>query len=141
MRVLPHAGTSNSNPADEKTKCGSITPPRQSRGCEWRPSPTDWPTRPGTGSPSPSPGLRYVKSVRGYFVDVRYTEPHFPQVELVIDCHPVYRRALTRPLDTNFTSPQLSLWLGQRNSRHSLFKVYFLVIFDKYSWSTNPLLK
>ncbi|XP_066903071.1 protein kinase C-binding protein NELL1 isoform X3 [Halyomorpha halys] len=45
-----------------------------------------------------------------------------PQVELVIDCHPVYRRALSRPLDTNFSSPQLSLWLGQRNSRHSLFK-------------------
>ncbi|XP_014255233.1 protein kinase C-binding protein NELL2-like isoform X2 [Cimex lectularius] len=44
------------------------------------------------------------------------------QVQLLVDCHPVYRRVLVRPLDTNFTLPQLSLWVGQRNNRHSLFK-------------------
>ncbi|XP_073996659.1 protein kinase C-binding protein NELL2a-like isoform X2 [Rhodnius prolixus] len=44
------------------------------------------------------------------------------QVQLLVDCHPVYRRVLVRPMDTNFTLPQLSLWVGQRNNRHSLFK-------------------
>uniref|UniRef100_A0A146LP18 Protein kinase C-binding protein NELL2 n=2 Tax=Lygus hesperus TaxID=30085 RepID=A0A146LP18_LYGHE len=44
------------------------------------------------------------------------------QVQLLVDCHPVYRRVLMRPLDTNFSLPQLSLWVGQRNNRHSLFK-------------------
>ncbi|XP_070164643.1 protein kinase C-binding protein NELL1 isoform X2 [Polyergus mexicanus] len=45
------------------------------------------------------------------------------QVELLIDCHPLYRRLLrTGPPDTNFTLPQLQLWVGQRNVRHFLFK-------------------
>nr|CAD7393764.1 unnamed protein product [Timema cristinae] len=43
------------------------------------------------------------------------------QVELLVDCHTLYRR-LIRPLDRNFTVPQLALWVGQRNSKHSLFK-------------------
>ncbi|XP_071453142.1 protein kinase C-binding protein NELL1-like isoform X3 [Hetaerina americana] len=84
-----------------------------------------------------------------------------PQVDLLVDCHRLYRR-LIRPPDRNFTAdaaapapttppsssssstptsatspspsvspsdtpspsppPQLSLWLGQRNDKHSLFK-------------------
>ncbi|XP_063224126.1 protein kinase C-binding protein NELL1-like isoform X2 [Bacillus rossius redtenbacheri] len=43
------------------------------------------------------------------------------QVELLVDCHPLYRR-FVRPPDRNFSSPQMALWLGQRNSKHSLFK-------------------
>lgn len=46
------------------------------------------------------------------------------QVELLVDCHPLYRRLLRPgPPDTNFTLPQLQLWVGQRNVRHFLFKV------------------
>ncbi|XP_076294757.1 protein kinase C-binding protein NELL1 isoform X2 [Lasioglossum baleicum] len=45
------------------------------------------------------------------------------QVELLVDCHPLYRRLLRPgPPDTNFTLPQLQLWVGQRNARHFLFK-------------------
>ncbi|XP_025268414.1 protein kinase C-binding protein NELL1 isoform X3 [Camponotus floridanus] len=45
------------------------------------------------------------------------------QVELLVDCHPLYRRLLKPgPPDTNFTLPQLQLWVGQRNVRHFLFK-------------------
>ncbi|XP_047358151.1 protein kinase C-binding protein NELL1-like isoform X5 [Vespa velutina] len=45
------------------------------------------------------------------------------QVELLVDCHPLYRRLLRPgPPDTNFTLPQLQLWIGQRNARHFLFK-------------------
>ncbi|XP_076682027.1 protein kinase C-binding protein NELL1 isoform X4 [Andrena cerasifolii] len=45
------------------------------------------------------------------------------QVELLVDCHPLYRRLLRPgPPDTNFTLPQLQLWVGQRNVRHFLFK-------------------
>ncbi|XP_011687422.1 PREDICTED: protein kinase C-binding protein NELL1-like [Wasmannia auropunctata] len=45
------------------------------------------------------------------------------QVELLVDCHPLYRRLLRPgPPDTNFTQPQLQLWVGQRNVRHFLFK-------------------
>ncbi|XP_077296655.1 protein kinase C-binding protein NELL2-like [Arctopsyche grandis] len=46
------------------------------------------------------------------------------QVQLLVDCHPLYRRSISPP-DRNFTQPQLSLWLGQRNSKHSLFKGAF----------------
>jgi hypothetical protein len=44
------------------------------------------------------------------------------QVELLVDCHPLYRRII-RPLDRNFTVPQLGLWIGQRSRGHSYFKV------------------
>ncbi|XP_014616550.1 PREDICTED: protein kinase C-binding protein NELL1-like isoform X3 [Polistes canadensis] len=45
------------------------------------------------------------------------------QVELLVDCHSIYRRLIiTGPPDTNFTQPQLQLWVGQRNARHFLFK-------------------
>lgn len=44
------------------------------------------------------------------------------QATLLVDCHPLYRRLIPPP-DRNFTQPQLALWLGQRNSKHSLFKV------------------
>ncbi|XP_043475932.1 protein kinase C-binding protein NELL1-like, partial [Leptopilina heterotoma] len=45
------------------------------------------------------------------------------QVELLVDCHPLYRRLL-RPgaPDTNFTKPFLQLWVGQRSINHFLFK-------------------
>lgn len=46
------------------------------------------------------------------------------QATLLVDCHPLYRRLIPPP-DRNFTMPMLSLWLGQRNSKHSLFKVSF----------------
>ncbi|XP_043288867.1 protein kinase C-binding protein NELL1-like isoform X2 [Venturia canescens] len=46
-----------------------------------------------------------------------------PQVELLVDCHPLYRRFLRPgPPDTNFTLPKLQLWVGQRNAKHSVFK-------------------
>ncbi|XP_050460759.1 protein kinase C-binding protein NELL1-like isoform X2 [Cataglyphis hispanica] len=45
------------------------------------------------------------------------------QVELLVDCHSLYRRLLRAGApDTNFTLPQLQLWVGQRNARHFLFK-------------------
>ncbi|XP_034181758.2 protein kinase C-binding protein NELL1 isoform X1 [Osmia lignaria lignaria] len=45
------------------------------------------------------------------------------QVELLVDCHPLYRRLLRPgPPDTNFTLPQLQLWVGQRNVKHFFFK-------------------
>nr|CAJ2313428.1 protein kinase C-binding protein NELL1-like [Metisa plana] len=43
------------------------------------------------------------------------------QATLYVDCHPLYRRLIPPP-DRNFTQPQLTLWIGQRNSKHSLFK-------------------
>ncbi|CAH2063103.1 unnamed protein product, partial [Iphiclides podalirius] len=43
------------------------------------------------------------------------------QATLLVDCHPLYRRLIPPP-DRNFTQPQLALWVGQRNSKHSLFK-------------------
>ncbi|XP_046995713.1 protein kinase C-binding protein NELL1-like [Schistocerca americana] len=43
------------------------------------------------------------------------------QVELLVDCQILYRRLIRMP-DRNFTAPQLSLWVGQRNSKHSFFK-------------------
>ncbi|GBP07047.1 Protein kinase C-binding protein NELL1 [Eumeta japonica] len=43
------------------------------------------------------------------------------QATLLVDCHPLYRRLIPPP-DRNFTQPQLTLWIGQRNSKHSLFK-------------------
>lgn len=52
------------------------------------------------------------------------------QVELLVDCHPLYRRLLRPgPPDTNFTLPQLQLWVGQRNVRHFLFKVRSRIYF------------
>lgn len=44
------------------------------------------------------------------------------QATLLVDCHPLYRRLIPPP-DRNFSQPQLALWVGQRNSKHSLFKV------------------
>lgn len=45
------------------------------------------------------------------------------QLQLLVDCHPLYRRLLMAPPDTAFDRPQLQLWVGQRNNKHSLFKV------------------
>lgn len=50
------------------------------------------------------------------------------QIQLMVDCHPLYRRLLARTLDTNFTLPQLTLWVGQRNNKHSLFKVITVLL-------------
>ncbi|XP_026288401.1 protein kinase C-binding protein NELL1-like isoform X2 [Frankliniella occidentalis] len=44
------------------------------------------------------------------------------QLQLLVDCHPLYRRLLLAPPDTSFSRPQLQLWVGQRNNKHSLFK-------------------
>lgn len=46
------------------------------------------------------------------------------QVELLVDCHPLYKRLL-RPgaPDRNMSLSQLQLWIGQRNKNHSYFKV------------------
>lgn len=44
------------------------------------------------------------------------------QIQLMVDCHPIYLRLLSRTPDTNFTAPQLALWIGQRNKLHSLFR-------------------
>ncbi|XP_037870870.1 protein kinase C-binding protein NELL1 isoform X2 [Bombyx mori] len=43
------------------------------------------------------------------------------QATLYVDCHLLYRRLIPPP-DRNFTQPQLTLWIGQRNNKHSLFK-------------------
>lgn len=46
------------------------------------------------------------------------------QVEVFVDCHPVYKRLLKLGApDRNLSAPQLQLWVGQRNFGHSLFKV------------------
>lgn len=45
------------------------------------------------------------------------------QVDLVVDCRALYRRTLPSPPDRNLTEQQLALWLGQRNAKHSFFKV------------------
>lgn len=49
------------------------------------------------------------------------------QASLLLDCHPLYRRLIAPP-DRNFSQPQLALWLGQRNSKHSLFKVMCVLL-------------
>lgn len=49
------------------------------------------------------------------------------QATLLVDCHPLYRRLIPPP-DRNFTQPQLALWVGQRNSKHSLFKVCTIAV-------------
>lgn len=51
------------------------------------------------------------------------------QATLLVDCHPLYRRLIPPP-DRNFTQPQLALWVGQRNSKHSLFKVRTTSLFE-----------
>lgn len=58
------------------------------------------------------------------------------QVELLVDCHPLYRRLLKPgPPDTNFTLPQLQLWIGQRNAKHFLFKVYIIIGFFTFKYT------
>lgn len=65
------------------------------------------------------------------------------QATLLVDCHPLYRRLIPPP-DRNFTQPQLALWVGQRNSKHSLFKVLltnysvclYIKVIDRFSMSS-----
>lgn len=62
------------------------------------------------------------------------------QIELLVDCHLLYRRLLRPgPPDTNFTLPQLQLWVGQRNARHFLFKVRPPLPLNPTSLSRTPL--
>lgn len=43
-------------------------------------------------------------------------------VNLYVDCNRIYRRII-RDIDYNFTGRNISLWLGQRNAHHFLYKV------------------
>lgn len=48
-------------------------------------------------------------------------------VDLYIDCNRVYRREI-RPVDRDLKALNSSLWLGQRSSKHFLFKVCLLIV-------------
>lgn len=45
------------------------------------------------------------------------------EIQLLIDCHPIYKRVLHSLPDRNFSASNLDLFVGQRNLNHSLFKV------------------
>lgn len=50
------------------------------------------------------------------------------QIQVRVDCHELYKHSIALP-DTNFSIPQLTLWLGQRsNKTHFMFKVCFFTI-------------
>ncbi|KFM74823.1 Protein kinase C-binding protein NELL1, partial [Stegodyphus mimosarum] len=44
-------------------------------------------------------------------------------VNLYVDCNRIYRRVI-HDIDYSFTGRNISLWLGQRNARHFLYKGY-----------------
>ena len=47
-----------------------------------------------------------------------------PEIQLLIDCHPLYRRVTQSIPDRNFSASNMQLFIGQRNLRsHSSFKV------------------
>jgi protein kinase C-binding protein NELL len=46
------------------------------------------------------------------------------EIQLIVDCHPLYRRVTHHVPDRNFSASNMQLFVGQRNSNsHSLFKV------------------
>lgn len=51
------------------------------------------------------------------------------EIQLIIDCHPLYKRVMHSVPDRNFSASNMQLFVGQRNlNGHSLFKV--LLKFD-----------
>lgn len=50
------------------------------------------------------------------------------EIQLLVDCRPLYKRVMHFVPDRNFSASNLQLFIGQRNSySHSLFKVIELV--------------
>ena len=48
-----------------------------------------------------------------------------PEIQLLIDCHPLYKRVNHFLPDRNFSASNMQLFVGQRNIyNHSTFKVY-----------------
>lgn len=46
------------------------------------------------------------------------------EIQLIIDCHPLYKRVMHSVPDRNFSASNMQLLVGQRNlNGHSLFKV------------------
>ena len=46
------------------------------------------------------------------------------EIQLIIDCHPLYKRVMHSVRDRNFSASNMQLLVGQRNlNGHSLFKV------------------
>lgn len=55
------------------------------------------------------------------------------EIQLLVDCRPLYKRVMHFVPDRNFSASNLQLFIGQRNSySHSLFKVIELVL----TWPT-----
>lgn len=51
------------------------------------------------------------------------------EIQLLVDCRPLYKRVMHFVPDRNFSASNLQLFIGQRNSySHSLFKVIELVL-------------
>lgn len=48
------------------------------------------------------------------------------EIQLLVDCHPLYKRVTRYVPDRNFSASNMQLFIGQRNSdSHSLFKVSY----------------
>lgn len=46
------------------------------------------------------------------------------EIELIVDCHPLYKRVTHYVPDRNFSASNMQLLVGQRNLKsHALFKV------------------
>lgn len=51
------------------------------------------------------------------------------EIQLIIDCHPLYKRVMHSVPDRNFSASNMQLLVGQRNlNGHSLFKVNLHII-------------
>lgn len=51
------------------------------------------------------------------------------EIQLIIDCHPLYSRVIEQMPDRNFSASNMSLLLGQRNPKgHYSFKVSLVPI-------------
>lgn len=55
------------------------------------------------------------------------------EMQLFIDCHPLYKRVTHFLPDRNFSASNMQLFVGQRNSNsHYLFKVSLSIVSSKY---------
>lgn len=52
------------------------------------------------------------------------------EIQLIVDCHPLYKRVTHYVPDRNFSASNMQLLIGQRNlNSHSLFKVRGKILF------------
>lgn len=64
------------------------------------------------------------------------------EIQLIIDCHPLYRRVTEHMPDRNFSASNMHLFIGQRNSKtHYAFKVIiffktYFCLFSSGHWET-----